>query len=1585
MTEAAAPTESEISSSDSSSSNATTPPHTIIEMETVAPSKPREASMQVYFNHEKDKYIHNKKKQNPVSIRSSSGFEVSIDPSSVLPGWYWAIFCVSLKDIPVGVLHNMVIHVRSDGTNEDNDKKATAAGEKKVADKKEADTTDNKGANTRGRKKTDIMNHKFFTFKAHTCKTVVSEEEIVGILGTESARLRLHRQVEVIPKSKMTISIEINTVDEHKEDASFDLHYFELACADLKSQDYVLWGDGRPDQFIRIGANDAKREKRPVANGANATQDQVISDGAKDGACEKWPVAIDAYDISDSGKLAVTVYFTDESTPPNSKAAASTAGCASIPHDAPTSSGVFGVDLKDPAAGAGAVVATWSDAPPPVARTDYTASGVLSVPPTPTAGADLIVPDITAAPAPVIHAAPAPVEPAPVVIADLTSIGVPGAQTTLATLVAPAAPSPGVLGTPTDDAGLRLFAALGSAFTAIASGVSSAADYFGIAAAFADLGAPAADASYTSSPSPSPLSPASPDMVVAGAASTLGGAPAIIPGVKRTRHEAVFKVQDLGGTIKNAFADNPQSNTRLLPTSSLRAHIDVWDLSAPSEYAPADGPQAITRLLASGTFLVHAFKAFSGDLRGDVKPTINISSTGSQIVMAMGCVETLKHATPLLIFREDSISNPSRPNDLAQSTKPSLEDRDPESPEGDAELQRYPEQSQGYSNPRKHYRTIDKPCKDIQLYFGFGSFHNSDQDDHKPENERYFNIHGSKLDVYSTNGEWKQLYSLSFGINKAPSRQDDMVYLRQSLRGRYFAWTGDVGAVSVWDFETGKSVTTILIPKDAEGVGAALSENGSMIAISAKGSVRVHDVASGIQLRVRPVQWKKGTAGLEMIFKESYLMALNAEKSTRGSEHVNARSIFRARNLTIVDTRIVYWQYRLKFSSTSDPVFAYRQGAILNIKRLGSILSPTGINGCGQDCVYEPRGPIVDCYGTSWHGKYQSNAGTAFDVQTDYEAEVNIRKLTIISGNNRAQLSLGPALESQQYCGFFVAASSRLVLILNGFLQVWRLTSNPSQVCELLHVEAFVDVPKAHADDICITEAVSVQFCKHGRRFTAEINPIRWLPAKKVKEIKDDSDDDDDENDEAKDGSDDDSEAKGDSNDEEAKDDLDEKELKDVPYNKEAKVDPGDKKVEQDFNSNKPPTLTLTFPRTADDTFLTTKKYRYEKGIASLIDTYANSGLNIKEAVIRFLVKHIRPSVTQPISSLVFLCRSWRHDTSETFNKVLADLLPQNEITWIPDTKATKVEDPLSILLRRVEAQSSVLEACKTIMDYCEYHAVESKNLSFLSPFLRNLKDIMNHFPRETREYLDRMASISVNDSWRDYIIENSIVAHSPWQYIQFWKAPVGLDKIKDQVMQLHEATERQSDSARWRDYFIEKLVAFSLWQYRHLKRTTLSLDKIKDLAMQLERRHTRADTFTRPIYVAAFDALWHFKEIGDCNEDGSKEATVKLKSMVKHGSTNIQGLTVKQQGMMKGVLSMEEKRKREAPKKPNPAVKRPAMTGQDGVRNQGVTKTTWWRVLYHMFRLKFYLKTHTYVERHEFSLEFFDNPAIDALVAYKW
>ncbi|KAG9320090.1 hypothetical protein KVV02_003902 [Mortierella alpina] len=1239
----------------------------------------KKESMKVFFKPvQENNFTPSEERQDPVTIKSSGNFEVHLDTRTIHPGWYWAVFCLSLEHLDdiKDKLDSIIFDVKS---------KEMSTGVVYPLD--------------------------------YTCKTVIGNDEIRCLPRTKSARLKLHRQIEVTADidTDLCISIKVQTVSGCIEDVSFDIDYFELACRHICSEDHVLWGEGKPDQFIRIGAEDTD--------------------------CEKVPIAIEASDVSVTGKLAVTIYFN-----------------------------------------------------PAVSDTH-----------------------------------------------------IPGNRNTRYNLAA-----------------LRSRATDRAATPDGGRGSSHTPDH----------------ASTLISKQDSTHNPA--QVLTHGLEHTASLGPpqdARTPTLSQAHSHASDHVHILDGH------SHTPSNTSTLG----EAHIDVWDLSEPSGQVSSDNPQEITKPLASWSFTVHALKKPPGDSHEKSyndflqlpKPTINISSTGLHIIMAVGWAKEAVHVTPFLIFR--------------RTTKGSEEQN----------------QSAAYN-----YKPVSKTCQSLQDFFGYGSFHNTDKDAPNCENERYFNFHGSTFDVYSTNGGWKQLYSLTFGIKGVPCRPEDMNYLTQSLRGRYFAWTGDRGAVSIWDFETGTFVNTILVPKDKRGVCAALCEDGSMIAITVNGCIQLHDVVSGIKLGVHPTQWKEDN-GSEIIFRQDYFMALDAAKSTNGRKNIDARSIFRVRDMKVVKTHHVFWQYAAEYASTLNPIFLYRQGAILNIKRLGNILCPNEDDDCTPDTMCDFKDAKIVLSDNNWTDRNHPSAGTTFVLVPDNSPSrpLSIMRLNITNVYSDAYLSLGPSLESRSCSGFYMASSSQLVLILNGRLQIWRLPSEADQKYELVHVEAFVAVSKAHANDICITKASSVQSCTHGRKFVIKIDPIKWekdliqwVPDMRKQETEDDQEN------------------------EVVYDDLD----------------------EEDYPDSDQPQI-LTFPRAAGETFPASEKYRYEKGVASLLDTYADSDLAIKDAIVRFLVDRIRPS-SKYSSSLVILCRFWKWVNRVIFENIITDLLPATCITWIPDSNATKSEDPLSILTKIAKKIPSVLGACRIIMDYCVNHAIKSKNLSFLSPFLRSLKRIMSLFPTEAHVYLRRIAYIPVSDKWRDYIVENSTVVHPPWH-------------------------------CKWRDYIVEKsTVVHPPWHCIRIRKTSLRLEKIKKPVMQLHvttrGKRSKASTFTRPIYVAAFDALWHFKDSGDSETKRiTGESAVKQASIVKPWSimeismrclSIIVGSTVKQE-LMAAPASTQEAT---------------AARSLDGPINQATTKTqktTWWKTVYHMFRLKCRLKTHTYVTCHNFSLEYLDNPAIAALVAYKW
>ncbi|KAF9091601.1 hypothetical protein BGX27_001998 [Mortierella sp. AM989] len=301
---------------------------------------------------------------------------------------------------------------------------------------------------------------------------------------------------------------------------------------------------------------------------------------------------------------------------------------------------------------------------------------------------------------------------------------------------------------------------------------------------------------------------------------------------------------------------------------------------------------------------------------------------------------------------------------------------------------------------------------------------------------------------------------------------------------------------------------------------------------------------------------------------------------------------------------------------------------------------------------------------------------------------------------------------------------------------------------------------------------------------------------------------------------------------------------------------------------------TLTVPLSAQDTISIKEDVRLTQGISSLLDDFAGGDKTYKKEVIQYLISHLRPTPEHQESSLITLCKAWTVESKSDIEFIIHKLLPAGRITWIPDVSSTEnSNDPLSIILKSAKTQSSAIYTAKIIMDYCVSHANRSRNLAFLNTFFRSLHRVMKLLPQEGILRLGRISHIPAMN--RSHIMGNHIIAHPPnWK---FWKQNSPLYKLKDPIMRLHISGSKPDHED---------------------------------------------DFFTRPIFMASFDALWRYRD---------------------------------------------KERKEGAPM----VIKEEA-------------NTTWWRILYHLILLNCRFRIHKFVVSYEFELEFHENPAVAALVAYK-
>ncbi|KAG0324452.1 hypothetical protein BGZ99_001790 [Dissophora globulifera] len=156
--------------------------------------------------------------------------------------------------------------------------------------------------------------------------------------------------------------------------------------------------------------------------------------------------------------------------------------------------------------------------------------------------------------------------------------------------------------------------------------------------------------------------------------------------------------------------------------------------------------------------------------------------------------------------------------------------------------------------------------------------------------------------------------------------------------------------------------------------------------------------------------------------------------------------------------------------------------------------------------------------------------------------------------------------------------------------------------------------------------------------------------------------------------------------------------------------------------------------------------------------------------------------------------------------------------------------------------------------------------------------------------------------------------------------------------------------------------------QLQFWKRTRKTLTELSDPVMQFQYSGAIYDrtneVFKKGLYMASFDALWyHHGQITTTTTLTSDMVTGKIKTgpafydEKKHLAGEEQADSGSELGEAIEVVVVE------AP----------------------VEKTNWIKAALCMLLGIFQLRMHTYVECYDFSLEYFDNPAIAALVAYKW
>ncbi|KAG0057135.1 hypothetical protein BGZ89_001931 [Linnemannia elongata] len=778
------------------------------------------------------------------------------------------------------------------------------------------------------------------------------------------------------------------------------------------------------------------------------------------------------------------------------------------------------------------------------------------------------------------------------------------------------------------------------------------------------------------------------------------------------------------------------SHAATLYFSDGLGHLDLWDLTTSGREHPPEYPTIYNIPCAKTTFSVP--RVFTDSMKlhnGNVH--LAISSLGSQLVLHPS--EDATAVIPFLVFDYD-------PRDDSQKH---------------------------LTIPRK-LRRRSMACKELQEYVGIGCFHKANPDDLSDVDERYIIINRSTLNVYSTADQWTLLQRITLVQRSRPLNTKELC---SGLGRHYFACAGTNGVVLVWSCKTGEVVSVVYIPEYSGQVYVSLSQDSSMIAVVIMQSIYLYRTFSGVLLGMYRDRENRSDIEFVSFGQEHFFHQSESNILLVGpNAFADCLKVVRVSDMSVIGSNS-YWPWYSYVHPTADmePLLTWTEGSIMYIKRLRAAhyLSERISSQLGD--ISELRDIRVHCFSQFTNFTCNTKMGLLrLSAVVQRYSNRHLSGLEIKKDKDdfrrkpRSLLLLGP-WDDLAYTGFYIRATSQLVIATRGYLQVWNLyPAGSKKVVELAFIWKLNKDDPDHKDESCQQIIVAARVSSDGRKVVMHVanalldNKVDWVTGR----------------------------------------------------------NPTDSVI---GTSCKPQAI-LTVPKTNDDTFPTSEEYRRVHGVIGLIDMFVDICPDLQDDIIRYLMTSIRPSSMHPTSCLVILCQAWSYKNNVGLSKIISRILPNNSITWIPPDYATKDDDnrenPLAIMLKNVKSEPTATAIIKIIVDYCVTHAKESENLAFLTPIFSSLPELVELFPNGAIECLHRIAYIPVKQ--RSFIINNHLIAHPPQIRLQFWKAAtIPLNKAKNPVMQLDLASKKsyQIEGVFAQQIFMASFDA--LWlQHKHQPRS---------------------------------------------------------------------------------------------------------------------------------------------------------------------
>ncbi|KAF9393374.1 hypothetical protein CPC16_002165 [Podila verticillata] len=428
------------------------------------------------------------------------------------------------------------------------------------------------------------------------------------------------------------------------------------------------------------------------------------------------------------------------------------------------------------------------------------------------------------------------------------------------------------------------------------------------------------------------------------------------------------------------------------------------------------------------------------------------------------------------------------------------------------------------------------------------------------------------------------------------------------------------------------------------------------------------------------------------------------------------------------------------------------------------------------------------------------------------------------------------------------------------------------------------------------------------------------------------------------------------------------------------------------YNDGRPLLISLKDPRVCskDNAKL------FVGGVKDIADAFTKSGEStFKEAIIRYLGKYINavPVPGDDSTSTMFVLCYRIHDNinlqapnsnSSGIKDIITKLLDEHG-EWVPQEKYTKGHNPLDVVFKKRKRddkhdkeEQNILHIAEKIVQWCHSKSKGEKpdNRNDFR-FIHILLECMPSILRISRR---RPGLVVIADEIIQKCYDQAQIQNRPDNLNYLVKCMPELQALYP-VIALKVTRWFAYVPARDRQVIIDNhTISNPPFLSKFFSSEPLQLYDCRNPTLQF--RHDPnvpdkdRDYFREDVYIAPFSLLWSIKEF-----DNSDKISNEINSMT---TAEVAIAEITSRGPSSTSI-LEFGRTDKAPAASESKTKRKMNYDRDFIMVRMSRETSWWKSLLLLIPSQIIPLQHIYVRPRYYRLEILDNPAIEALVEYKW